>query len=108
MTAVFTSPTSRVLVEIAGERSRQNEKWGEQNWPSDTGHRQDRFTAEIQRERCEAASAAGTLTWRHIIREELAEAFAESSPAYLRQGLVQVAAVVVAWIECLDRRAAES
>lgn len=106
MTAAFTSSTSRVLVEIDAERSRQNERWGEQNYPSDTGHRQDRFTAEIQRERCKAAADAGTVTWRHIICEELAEAFAEASPAYLREELVQVAAVAVAWIECLDREAA--
>jgi hypothetical protein len=48
----------------------------------------------------------GTTTWKHILREEFLEAMAEEDPEQLREELVQVAAVAVAWIEAIDRRAA--
>lgn len=104
MTAEFTTPTSRVLVEISAERTRQNVHWGEQNPPDGTGQPGDRGTADRQRERCAQAFEDGSGTWRHIIREEMAEAFAESDPARLRAELIQVAAVAVAWVEAIDRR----
>jgi len=106
MNATFTTPTSRVLVEIAAERSRQDVKWGEQSHPDGTGNDGDAATAERQRNRCAIAFADGVGTWRHIIREEIAEAFAESDPARLRAELIQVAAVAVAWVEAIDRRKA--
>jgi hypothetical protein len=52
-------------------------------------------------------AAEKTLKWVDILEEEVAEAAAESDPAKLRAELVQVAAVAVAWIEAIDRRAAK-
>ena len=49
----------------------------------------------------------GKITWMHLVREEVAEAFAESDPARLREELIQVAALCVSWVEKLDDRAAE-
>jgi hypothetical protein len=43
------------------------------------------------------------VTWAHILTEEFYEALAEADPEKLREELVQVAAVAVAWVECLDR-----
>ena len=94
------------LAEIAAERARQDAKWGEQNHPDGTGLAHDDTYARVARDACEIAASHGKCTYRLILNEEVAEAFAESDPAKLRARLVQVAAVAVAWIECIDRRTA--
>lgn len=94
-----------VLSEIADERARQDAKWGEQNHPDGTGPAFRTF-AESGRDRCQQAAADGELTWRDILREETGEAYAEQDAGALRTELIQVAAVAVAWIEAIDRRAA--
>ena len=79
----------RVLKLVADERERQDQKWGEQNHPP-----------------CE---------WIAILVEEVGEATQEAlnvrfgyedhdaSLIRLRSELIQVAAVAVAFVECLDR-----
>ena len=77
-----------VLEDVSDERDRQDEKWGVQNHLD--------------------------LTWNAIIMEELGEAAQEvltqqfgvmgKGHGDLREELVQVAAVAVAWIEAIDRR----
>lgn len=96
-----------VLPEIAAERERQDEKWGEQNHPDGTGpgYRAAAFEA---RRRCQRAARSGLVTYKDILEEEVYEAFAETDPVELREELVQVAAVAVAWIEKLDRERAAS
>jgi hypothetical protein len=98
-------PIDRVLDEVYAERVAQNAKWGEQNHPDGTS-RALRHFAIARRRACQRAAVAGTVTWRHIFDEEYAEACAEEDPAKLRAELVQVAAVAVAWVEAIDRRAA--
>ena len=94
--------------DVWRERVRQDEKWGTGRiHPNGTGpgrlkRRVDR--AIIARNVCDASFAGGTGTWRHILDEEVCEAFAEEDPEALREELVQVAAVAVAWIESLDRQ----
>lgn len=101
--------TEAVLEEVFDERERQHEKWGEQNHPDGTGTdpEGDAEMAEFAKQVCKQAAADGTVTYRHIAEEEFLEAFAESDPAKLRAELVQVAAVVVQWIETIDRRASK-
>lgn len=110
----------RVLMEIRDERKRQDERWGEQNHPDGTGTNwvdqirpafgwsgpEAAHAANLARLDCQRAARRGEVTWLRILREELAEAFAESDPARLRAELVQVAAVAAAWVEAIDRRAA--
>jgi malonyl CoA-acyl carrier protein transacylase len=96
--------TAEVLSEVMQERARQDAKWGEQNHPDGTGGQFFKYVAKITREACDAQSASGQITWRHILDEEAAEVCAETDPAKLREELVQVAAVAVAWIEAIDRR----
>jgi len=84
------SEQNAILLEVVEERRRQDKKWGEQNHPP-----------------CE---------WIAILTEEVGEAAEEAlnirfqyenrglSITGLRAELVQVAAVAVAFIECLDRR----
>lgn len=95
-----------VLDQIAAERDRQDAKWGEQNHPDGTGQHPEIIDADVARMVCQSAAEGGYLDWLHILREEVAEAFAESDPAKLRAELVQVAAVAVAWIGAIDRRTA--
>jgi len=46
----------------------------------------------------------GTITWMHLVREEVAEAFAEQDPETLRAEVLQIAALCVSWVEKLDAR----
>lgn len=78
-----------VFDEVAAERARQDERWGEQN--------QDDFV------------------WGAILAEEVGEvnrAMLEARDGNgggnLREELLQVAAVAVAWVESIDRRAGRS
>lgn len=96
-----------VLPEIAAERDRQDEKWGEQNHPDGTGPGY-RVHAIEARVRCQRAARIGLVTYKDILEEEVYEAFAETDPVELREELIQVAAVAVAWIEKLDRERAAS
>jgi hypothetical protein len=102
---VDAEPTRGVLAEVAAERTRQDEKWGEQNHPDGPPRRLAPLIRDSARHNCQAAAAEGRLTWQHILREEVAEAHAETDPARIRAELVQVAAVAVAQIEAIDRRA---
>jgi hypothetical protein len=107
--------TDAVLVEVLDERARQDAKFGEQNWPDGTGPSipwplfvgDGTAAANRARERCDQRAKDGSLTFRDIAVEEIAEAFAEDKPARLRTELVQSAAMLVAWIEAIDRRAAQ-
>lgn len=99
-------PMTRVILkEIVTERARQDDKFGEQNHTDGTGMPFDRDVADWKRQECDRRHRAGIGTWRDILDEEIAEAYAETDPANLRDELIQVAAVAVAWAECIDRRA---
>lgn len=94
------------LAEIADERARQDRKWGEQNHPDGTGGPDAEIVAGMLKALCQDAGlpdGAGD-TWLKILAEEVGEAFDETEWPKLRAELVQVAAVVVAWIEAGDRR----
>ena len=99
-------PDAGVLAEVQAERTRQDTKWGEQNHPDGTGNKSQQDRAEFARRWCESAFGSGYGTWADVLTEEVAEAGAERDPAKLRAELVQVAAVAVAWIAAIDRRAA--
>lgn len=94
--------TIGVLSEVAAERAKQDAKWGaERTHPSGTGKAMSPPASYFKTE-CDRAARDGTITWLHILQEEVAEAAEEGDPSLLRQELVQVAAVAVAWIESLD------
>ncbi len=77
-----------VLIDIQTERLRQDRKWGEQN------HDDVWWVAILGEEFGEAAQAV------------LHDAFGGKAAGTLRAELVQLVAVGVAWIECIDRRKA--
>jgi len=121
---VSPHPTVRVLTQIADERDRQDEKWGVQNHPSldpvltsrDGGCTPERMAEEYEiptasraRFMCQLAAQRGDLSWPQILVEELCEAIEAGvlrgeGPEF-REELVQAAAVLVAWVECIDRGA---
>ncbi len=97
-----------VLAEVRKERERQLSLWGDQDHPDhhpDFRHPEfDGMVLAMHREHYDRFSRENKLAWRHILSEEVAEVYAEDDPAKMRQELIQVAAVAVAWIEAMDRR----
>lgn len=84
--------TKKVLQEIDDERLRQDVKWGEQN-------HSDLYWLGI------LVEEVGELS-RRIIERKCDDLLRERKcDDLLREELVQCAAVAVAWLECLDRRA---
>lgn len=99
-------PLAAVLGAIAGERERQDARWGEQNHHDGTGTTDYTRAADTARRECLKAATEDAPMWSLILLEEVYEALAESDAARLRAELVQVAAVACAWVEAIDRRAA--
>lgn len=112
---VRTPTTQPVLNEVLAERIRQDEKWGEQNWPSFNER-----IAPAHRPLYYGIIEEGAAKWRtehrfkeragsyaDIFIEEVAESIEAETEELLREELVQVAAVAVAWIEAIDRRKAK-
>jgi len=109
-----------VLTEVAAERARQEQKWGQQNhvdwtrttatsdlagvWPGGVGPHFKWITDY------KAAGKEGhALGYFDILMEEVGEAHDEAregNVSALREEVIQVAAVAVAWVECIDRRQA--
>lgn len=95
----------RVLTDVSDERNRQIEKFGEQDRENGTGsfYRTDAADAKSI---CQSRPSDEN-TWDEILLEEVYEAL-ETEPQdveNLRKELIQVAAVCVAWVENLDRKA---
>lgn len=121
--------TESILTEIRNERMRQQKKHGDQNHlPSGTGPDGNLFgelleaagnegvldnerISELAKARCKAASenegGDGSITFEHILTEEFFEAICEDDPERLYGELVQVAAVVVQWLEKLYKEEEE-
>ncbi len=101
-----------IFTEIVNERRQQDAKWGEQNHPIREEHERAiafyKEEAETFRKICDLKARGNRLTWYDIIIEEFFEAFAEDTPEGQRAELVQMVAVGVAMIECIDRRAGEA
>lgn len=100
----------RISEEIGAELDRQIMKWGVQVHPDGT----DPFKPmsyiglasvirDQARDTCNRAASEDRVTWRHIMAEEIFEAFAEQSGSPgLRAELIQVAAVAISWVRDLD------
>jgi hypothetical protein len=91
--------TNYILHEVEKERLLQDAKWGEQHHPNGTS---ERFEIHAIMAKQDNESSAPT-TWWGILKEEMFEAAAETDEVKLREELIQVAAVAVAWIEDIDK-----
>jgi len=104
--------------EIIAERIRQDRKWGEQNHPSirkflinekapfKSYEIADEYKIPDQEEAkriCDLMAARNECTWADIAIEEMCEAVCATDEVHRREELVQLAAVVMAWIESIDR-----
>jgi len=106
--------SARGLRDIIGERVKNRARWGVQDHPSVHGvphGMPNTFIYDIPSEqttknRCHGKARRGTLTWADILLEEFAEAVDAPNEVARHAELVQVAAVALAWIECIDRRRA--
>jgi hypothetical protein len=92
-----------ILAEVANERTRQDDLWGEQNHPDGTSKVFAR-ERDLYRIVTDVAASTGDVTFFDILREEFYEAAAETNPLTLRAELIQLAAVAVAFVESIDRR----
>lgn len=91
----------KILSDVAAERERQNTRWGRQQHPNGTSVR-FKPLADSARNNCRTAAENGTNTWMHILRKEVWEALSETDRVKLREALIQMLAVGVAWVEHLD------
>lgn len=106
--------TIAVLRMVAAERQRQEARYGDANKSTQSGTGPETrwllpYTrdgaADIQadlRSDYEDYEAEAPVTWAHLVREEVAEAFElpEGDPRLVDE-LVQVAALCVSWVERL-------
>lgn len=107
--------TLTVLHLVAAERQRQYDQYGTNETLADGTGPQVRWAAPASglvatdleqdfRTSYEAADNLGRLTWRHLVLEEIAEAFQETDPQRLTEELIQVAALAVSWVEKITAR----
>lgn len=94
---------SEFLDAISDERYEQMRKWGDQRHPDGTSV-DFKPLADMARNATQFNAAKGTVTWAHILEEEVREAFAEENPVKLKAELIQVATVCAAWVHDIDRR----
>lgn len=121
-----TAAMRSALDAVIAERQRQDAKWGEQNHPMVPETTRRHFgwqylaaefleipTADRARDACERVHRQGEGTYTHILVEEVAE-FVEACVLHgeasdeARNEMVQVAAVALAMIECIDRKRAKT
>jgi len=108
----------KIADEIIAERARQDKKWGEQNHPSirkfllntrapfkpyEIADEYKILDVEEAKRICDLMTARGDCTWADIAIEEMCEAVCTTDENHRREELVQLAAVVMAWIESIDR-----
>jgi hypothetical protein len=95
---------AKVLRDIEDEVDRQEVLWGHQQHNNGTGATLDKLEADEAKAWNDEAVKRNQLTWRGILHEEVAEAFAEKDHERLREELVQVAAVATSWLIDMDTR----
>jgi hypothetical protein len=97
---------AREFAAVVEERSRQRAlgHTDDQDMPDGTGADIELRALALVRFDVQFAEQTGSMTWAHVLREEVAEVLAESEPSALYEELVQVAAVAIRWASALRRR----
>jgi hypothetical protein len=107
--------TRGVLQDVLEERRRQFDRYGTNadtedgtgpnvQWLWPFARQSAHQIEEIFRDDYLAFERHHPVTWAHLVREEVAEAFAESDPERLEAELIQVAALCVSWVEKIRAR----
>ena len=94
----------RIFAEIDLERKRQDEKWGEQNHPMEPRNYDRKYARKVLKKLQQENDTSQEKCWHNILSEEVIEAVLETDPKRQREEMIQMAAVAVNIIECLDRR----
>jgi hypothetical protein len=101
----FLKTARDVLDEVYEERIRQEGRFGQQDHLDSlyglSGYAEK---AESYKKLYAEREKSGNVTWDIILLEEVFEALSEPDLKKMREELVQVAAVAVAYVEALDRR----
>lgn len=104
---VLSHGSLAAVVPILKERHRQHAKWGEQNHPVKTRGTKapsyGMYSSDKAREICEGAVKIGTITWGHILVEEVAEFLDADTPEDQAREIEQVGALAVQIREYLER-----
>lgn len=107
--------TINVLEKVFNHRIEQVEMYGHNDdKPDGTGPRVQWLAPLLEteavgieawlREDYEEDGGDEEVSWMKLVREEVAESFAEDDPDRLEEELVQVAALCVSWIETIQKR----
>jgi hypothetical protein len=99
--------TNDVLEDLAQERRAQFQQWGEQTIPFGSGSYVFKLMCEHYQSTCQANADAGTVTFADVLLEEVFEALAESDPLKLKDELIDAGAVIVQWIELINKQQKE-
>lgn len=110
--------TVNVLADVRAERARQFARYGtnenlldgtgpQVEWLGDVGGSASDIEGYLRKNYEAHEAEYGSPTFRHLVAEEVAEAFQENNPSRLRAELLQVAALAVSWIEKIDARIPE-
>jgi hypothetical protein len=94
---------SGIFDNIIAERRRQYSLWGEQVHRMICGVEALATHKELASAWKRSNDHNPDASWDAILLEEVYEAFAETDPEKQREELVQVAAVTIQIIECIDR-----
>ena len=99
---------NHIYDQIALERKRQDEKWGEQNFKMfSILYDKDKVKDVLMRQLAafrENNEREKQICWYTILEEEICEAFLEPDLVKARAEMIQVCAVGVQIIEALDRQ----
>lgn len=105
---------SDVVNEVLAEVLRQQERYGADNavaldgtgpdvvWATAMGNAT--YVEAMFRKDYEDEDNTGNITWMHLVREEIAEAFKEEKPRPLTTELTQAAGLIINWIYHVHRR----
>jgi len=97
--------TVNVLNDVMREQIRARGKHGVQELPD--GIVPDRYTQELRivaQRRTDQQAIAGKLTWVDVAREEWHELLDAATPEDRRMEAIQLAQVLVSWVEDMDKR----
>lgn len=94
----------RIFQNVMDERYRQDRLHGFVDYPDGTGRHDQQERAEDAKRYCDILLQNGVLTWGDLLVEEVAEVMAENDSAFLREELIQVAALAIKWVQAIDRR----
>ena len=114
------SRTKDVLMQVFDERVRQEARYGEANKQTQSGtgpgtrwllpytfDGADKIQQQLRYDYEDFEAEGNAVTWAHLVREEIAEAFElpEGDPELVTE-LIQVAALCVSWVERLTAKEA--